>query len=214
MGAVRVIDKKQEILDTIIGNNGSDADSLIPVLQDIQSEFQYLPEEALRQVAKSLSLPLIQVYGVATFFKAFSLKPKGRHQCTVCTGTACHVRGAGGVLEELERKLHIKSGDTTDDMEYSLGTVNCVGACALGPMVIIDEEYYTIMNSAKVKKMLKDHARRAVGRDGNGEEDETGAKKPIAAELSSKPRSVAAKSAKLATGGKRARAKRATGTNN
>ena len=125
MGALRAIEKDQELLESVISNNGSDADSLISILQDIQSEYHYLPEDALRRVAKKLDLPLIQVYGVATFFKAFSLKPKGRHQCTVCMGTACHVRGAGRVLEEIERTLNIKAGETTDDMEYSLETVNC-----------------------------------------------------------------------------------------
>ena len=165
MGAVRIVDdKKPEFLETVISDNGHSTDGLISMLQDIQSEYHYLPEESLRHVAKSLDLPLIQVYGVATFFKAFSLKPKGKHQCAVCTGTACHVRGAGGVLEEFERKLDIEAGETTDDMEYSLETVNCVGACALGPMVIIDGEYYGLMNSGKVKKTLKDHATKAAGK--------------------------------------------------
>ena len=203
MEAIRTVDVPCERLDLIVSDNGHSADSLISILQDIQSEYHYLPEEALREVAKRLDLPLIQVYGVATFFKAFSLKPKGRHQCAVCTGTACHVRGASGVLEELERKLNIKSGDTTDDMEYSLGTVNCVGACALGPMVIIDGEYYTIMNSAKVKKMLKDHATRTVrkaGREGDGEKDEKRAGKSKAVTFSPKARRFPARSAKRATG--------------
>ena len=187
MGAVRVIDKKKEILETIINSNGSSNGSLIPILQDIQSEYHYLPEEALRRVAKKLDLPLIQVYGVATFFKAFSLKPKGRHQCAVCTGTACHVRGASRVLEELERKLNINSGDTTDDMEYSLETVNCIGACALGPMVIINGEYYGVMNPAKVEKILKDYAKKTTGKTGSEseeEEEERGVKEPEAAVFS------------------------------
>ena len=199
MEAIRTVYSPRECVNHIVSNNGHGADSLIPILQDIQAEYHYLPEEALRAVAEILELPLIQVYGVATFFKAFSLKPKGRHQCAVCTGTACHVRGAGGVLEELERKLKIKSGDTTDDMEYSLETVNCVGACALGPMVIIDGEYYAIMNSAKVGKILKDHARRTagrVGRRGDGEEEEKGAEKYKAARLSPKSWSPPAKPAK------------------
>jgi len=189
MGAIRAIDKEHEILETIIGNNGSNTDSLISMLQDIQSMYHYLPEDALRHVAKSLDLPLIQVYGVATFFKAFSLKPKGRHRCTVCMGTACHVRGAGGVLEELERKLNIKSGDTTDDMEYSLETVNCVGACALGPMVLVDGEYHGNMNSAKVKKLFKKSAEEA---------EETGAEGAGATVVPLKQRSAPARSTKSA----------------
>ncbi|RJP69015.1 MAG: NAD(P)H-dependent oxidoreductase subunit E [Candidatus Abyssobacteria bacterium SURF_17] len=162
MGAVRIAKSDHDQIEYVIGSNGHSADALISILQDIQAELHYLPEEALRHVAKRLNLPLIQVYGVATFFKAFSLKPKGRHQCTVCMGTACHVRGAGRVLEELERKLNIKAGNTTDDMEYSLDTVNCVGACALGPMVIIDGEYLGIMNAAKVKNVLKAHGAKAA----------------------------------------------------
>lgn len=155
MEATRISEKYRDRVDEIIESYDSRTDSLISILQDIQAEYNYLPESAIRQTAKSLNLPLIQVYGVATFFKAFSLEPKGRHICTVCMGTACHVRGAEKVLEELERNLGIKAGETTDDMEYSLETVNCVGACALGPLVIFDGKYHGGMNSAKVKKTLK-----------------------------------------------------------
>jgi NADH-quinone oxidoreductase subunit E len=153
--AIRLVDSDYELVDSIIKNWNGRKDFIISILQDIQSEFSYLPEGAIRQVAASLGVPLIQVYGVATFFKAFSLKPKGRHNCTVCMGTACHVRGAERVLEEMERELGIQPGDTTDDMEYSLETVNCVGACALGPVVIVDGIYNGQMNSSKVKKVLK-----------------------------------------------------------
>jgi NADH:ubiquinone oxidoreductase subunit E len=187
MGAVGVVDIDRDHIEHLINSNGNSSDGLIPLLQDIQSKYNYLPEEALRHVAKSLGLPMIQVYGVATFFKAFSLEPKGRHRCTVCMGTACHVRGASRVLEELERKLNIKSGDTTADMEYSLETVNCVGACALGPMVLVDGEYYATMNSAKVKKLFKKHTE---------EQGKVGAEKSEAAVLSRKRRSTPSRSAK------------------
>jgi len=138
----------------IIDENGRSPDMLIQVLQDIQSEFSYLPEEAIRQVASILNLPLVQVYGVATFFKAFSLEPQGKHKCTVCLGTACHVRGAPAVLDELERNLEIKSGHTTPDLQFTLESVNCLGACALGPVVVMDGEYHDQMSVHKVKKML------------------------------------------------------------
>jgi NADH-quinone oxidoreductase subunit E len=154
MGAVRVAEEKLEPLETIIGSNGNNADSLISILQDIQAEYHYLPEEALRHVAKSLDLPLIQVYGVATFFKAFSLKPQGKHKCSVCLGTACHVRGAQSILGELERQLDIKSGETTEDMMFTLESVNCLGACALGPVAVVDGEYHGQMNAGKAKKMI------------------------------------------------------------
>ncbi len=130
-------------------------DSLIPMLQDIQSEYNYLPEEALRVLAEQLDLPLIRVYGVATFFKAFSLTPRGKHTVSVCLGTACHVRRAPAVLDELKRRLGIEPGETTEDMQYTLNTVNCVGACALGPIVVVDGEYHGQMSPARVKKVIK-----------------------------------------------------------
>jgi len=106
-------------------------------------------------VSERLPVPLSQVYSVATFYNAFALKPQGRHRCKVCTGTACHVRGAMQVLDRLEFLLGIKSGETTDDMEYTVDTVNCVGACALGPIVLADGDYEGLMSSAKVDKLLK-----------------------------------------------------------
>jgi NADH-quinone oxidoreductase subunit E len=154
MEAVRTVDVPCERLDLIVSDNGHSADSLISILQDIQSEYHYLPEEALREVAKKLDLPLIQVYGVATFFKAFSLEPQGKHKCSVCLGTACHVRGASSVLDELERRLGIRSGQTTEDMQFTLESVNCLGACALGPVVVVDGEYHGQMNAGKLKKVM------------------------------------------------------------
>ncbi len=141
-------------LDSIMNEYNSEQGSLISILQDIQSEYQYLPQEAMDYVAKQLKIPRVQVFGVATFFKAFSLKPKGNQQIHVCMGTACHVRGSKKVLEELERKLMIKAGDTTKDNEYTLETVNCVGACALGPVVVKNEEYHGQMTPIKVESLL------------------------------------------------------------
>lgn len=155
MGAVRIVDeKKHEFLESVISDNGHGADSLISMLQDIQSEYHYLPEESLRHIAKKLDLPLIQVYGVATFFKAFSLKPQGKHKCSVCLGTACHVRGAQSILGEFERRLGIQSGETTEDMMVTLESVNCLGACALGPVAVVDGEYHGQLNTGKTKKII------------------------------------------------------------
>lgn len=154
MGAVRIIDSDRDRLESLISGNGHSADALISILQDIQSEYHHLPEEAIRHVAKSLELPLIQVYGVATFFKAFSLKPQGKHKCSVCLGTACHVRGASAVLGELERQSGIKSGETTEDMQLTLESVNCLGACALGPVVVMDGKYHGQMNTGKAQKVM------------------------------------------------------------
>ncbi|NJD77379.1 MAG: NADH-quinone oxidoreductase subunit NuoE [Candidatus Methanoperedens sp.] len=142
-------------LDSIIDEYNAEQGSLISILQDVQAEYKYLPKVALEYVAKQLDIPRVQVFGVATFFKAFSLKPKGRQQIHVCMGTACHVRGSKKVLEEFERKLGIEAGGTTKDGEYTLETVNCVGACALGPVVVNNEEYHGQMTPIKVESLLK-----------------------------------------------------------
>jgi NADH-quinone oxidoreductase subunit E len=128
---------------------------LVSILQDIQSEYNYLPKEALVQVSHGLDVPLTQVYSVTTFFKSFNLEPRGRHIINVCMGTACHVRGGAKVLEMIEQELGIKTGDTTEDLKYTLETVNCVGACALGPIVIVDGEYSGEMTTDKVKPLLE-----------------------------------------------------------
>ncbi len=156
----QTLDNERERVEAIVGEYGASRDSLISVLQDIQSALHYLPEHALRTVASQLSLPLIQVYGVATFFKAFSLKPRGEHIVNVCLGTACHVRGAPAVLDEVKRRLGIEPGETTEDMKFTLETVNCLGACALGPIVVIDGNYHGQMLLGKVKKVLREIERR------------------------------------------------------
>ena len=147
----------QQRVEPILDRYQRDQGLLVSVLQDIQAEYNYLPKEALVQVSQGLDIPLSQVYSVATFFKAFSLKPRGRHLINVCLGTACHVRGAVRILEEIERELNIKPRETTKDFKYTLETVNCVGACALGPIVIVDEKYSGQMKSNKVKPLLEGH---------------------------------------------------------
>ncbi|NMC43460.1 MAG: NAD(P)H-dependent oxidoreductase subunit E, partial [candidate division Zixibacteria bacterium] len=124
--------------------------------QDIQRHYRYLPKPALDLVAEKMDLPIAQVYGVATFFRAFSLKPKGKHHICVCTGTACHVRQADVIVDKFQRDLGISPGGTTSDQQFSLETVNCLGACALGPLVTVDEVYYGNMTVAKVDRMLKE----------------------------------------------------------
>jgi len=131
---------------------------LVSILQDIQAEYNYLPKEALVEVSLILDVPLSRIYSVSTFFKAFSLEPRGRHLINVCLGTACHVRGAPKVLEEIERELDIKAGKTTEDLKYTLETVNCVGCCALGPIVIVDGEYHGQMKTDKVKALLENYS--------------------------------------------------------
>ncbi len=128
---------------------------LVSILQDVQVEFNYLPKDILVMVSRELKVPLTQVYSVATFFKAFSLKPRGRHLVHVCLGTACHVRGAPKVADKLELELGIKAGETTADKKFTLERVNCIGACALGPMVVIDGQYSGEMTIEKVKPLLE-----------------------------------------------------------
>ncbi len=145
----------EDTVGAILDKHQRDEGLLVSILQDVQAEFNYLPQDALVAVSRGLSVPLSQVYSVATFFKAFSLKPKGRHSVHVCLGTACHVRGAVRILDRLEDDLGIKNGETTADLKYTLETVNCVGACALGPIVVVDGEYAGQMNVDKVKPLLE-----------------------------------------------------------
>ena len=130
-----------ERIEAILDRYGRDRELLVSMLQDIQREYFYLPKEVLTEVSQALGLPVSQVYSVATFFKAFSLIPRGRHLVSVCLGTACHVRGAVRIVEELERRLGVTPGETTEDRRITLETVRCVGACALGPVVTVDGEY-------------------------------------------------------------------------
>jgi NADH-quinone oxidoreductase subunit E len=153
-GKAKQVEKK---VGAILDRYQYDKAMLVSILQDIQAEYNYLPEESLLAVSQELGVPLSQVYSVATFFKAFSLTPRGRHIISVCLGTACHVRGAVKILETFERELDINRGGTTKDLNYTLETVNCVGACALGPMVIVDGEYLGEMDIEKVKPVLKSH---------------------------------------------------------
>ncbi len=133
--------------------------SLIAALEEIQRRYRYLPPEALILASERLGVPLSQTYSVATFYNAFSLKPKGKHCLNVCMGTACHVRGSPQVLDRLETKLGIKAGDTTRDWKFTLETVNCLGACALGPIVMTDDEYSGQMTPQKADQLLKGIAR-------------------------------------------------------
>jgi len=144
-------------VDTLIGKYRYDESSLIAILQDIQREERHLPPDVMRHLADRLAVPLSRIYGIATFYKAFSLKPKGRHVCSVCTGTACHVRGAPRLLDKVERDLKVKSGETTRDGRFTVQTVNCVGACALGPVVVIGEDCHGKLTAAKLEKIVKSY---------------------------------------------------------
>ncbi len=142
-------------LDRIIERYADNKYAILHLLQDITKEYNYLPADVLKTVATKLDIPLTQLFSVATFYKSFSLKPKGKHHVCVCVGTACHVRGATRVLDKFEQELGIKSGSTTEDFEYTLETVNCLGACALGPLVTIDGNYQGKVDTNKVNKLLQ-----------------------------------------------------------
>ena len=146
-----------ERVDEIVASYQAKPTALIMILQEVQQEFHYLPKEALERVSRKMDLAMSQIYGVATFYKAFSLHPKGRHICSVCTGTACHVRGAPRLLDKLERDLKVKNGGTTKDGRFTVQTVNCVGACALGPVVVIGEDCHGKLTAAKLEKIVKSY---------------------------------------------------------
>ncbi|MBA7561113.1 NADP-reducing hydrogenase subunit HndA [subsurface metagenome] len=132
----------KEQLDDILSQYGGGNGDLIPILQEAQERFGYLPEGVMARVAKFLRLPASNVYGVATFYAQFKFTPTGKRMVKVCRGTACHVRGGARILNEVERQLGIKPGETTDDLEYSLETIACFGSCALAPVVVIDKTVY------------------------------------------------------------------------
>lgn len=143
-------------LDEIIERYRFDESGIIGILHEIQEKERYLPENALRYVCEKLDIPPSQIYHLATFFKAFSLVPKGKHNVTVCLGTACHVRGGQKIVENLGRELKVKAGQTTKDKLITLETVNCLGCCAIGPIVVVDGEYHGEMSSQKAIKIVED----------------------------------------------------------
>lgn len=129
---------------------------LLPVLQDIQKVYGWLPEKALISTSQELSVPLVSLYGIASFYNEFRLKPLGKYHIVVCTGTACHVRGASLLVSELERMLGIKAGEVTPDQMFSLETARCIGACAVAPVIIIDGEYHGNVTKKEIKSIMNE----------------------------------------------------------
>lgn len=144
----------QEV-NRILRRYGNDPTDIIAILQDVQHTYRYLPKDVMETLAEKLEVPLPRIYHLATFFRAFSLEPRGKHELQVCMGTACHVRGAPRILESLERGLKIRAGETTPDLQYTLETVNCVGACALGPVVVVDGQSKGKLNPQRAERLLK-----------------------------------------------------------
>jgi NADH-quinone oxidoreductase subunit E len=139
----------------IVRKYGGRQRSVIQILQDLQERLRWLSPETLQAVALELDMPLARVYSVATFYRSFSLAPRGRHVCKVCMGTACHVRGGAAILEHFERKLGVRAGETSSDRRYTLERVNCLGACALAPLVVVDGRYHGQMNETKANAVLE-----------------------------------------------------------
>ncbi|RUA03337.1 MAG: NAD(P)H-dependent oxidoreductase subunit E [Deltaproteobacteria bacterium] len=139
-----------KILDKFPDTTGN----LIAILHEVQNHFNYLPEAELRYIAKKIDIPITQIYSIVHFYNRFTLSPKGKHEISICLGTACHVKGAGKILDELKEKLEINPGDTTEDMNFSLEVVRCIGACSLAPAVVIDEDTYGDLTPKKLTKTL------------------------------------------------------------
>ena len=142
-------------IDQIIDKHHGEASSLLQILLDIQSENHWLPKEAIVRVSEKLEVPLNRIQHIATFYKAFSLVPRGRHEVHICVGTACHVRGATRILDTVEQAIGIKPGETDMDLKYSLETVNCLGCCALGPVVEVDGKVHGKMTPGETADVLK-----------------------------------------------------------
>ncbi|MBN2361789.1 MAG: NAD(P)H-dependent oxidoreductase subunit E [Deltaproteobacteria bacterium] len=154
-----------KIAEQILARYPAEPRHLISVLQDCQLAYRYLPREVLELVARRLAVPIGKVYGVATFYKAFSLTPRGEKVLRVCTGTACHIRGAPLILNELCSRLRIKPGETTGDLKYSIEAVNCVGACALAPVVVVNDVANGQVNVTKARRLIG--VSTAAAKDGN-----------------------------------------------
>ena len=146
-----------QVVDTILHKHPKDPSSIIQVMLDIQNELYYLPRDVIEYVSEYLQVPLSRTYNLATFYKAFSLKPKGKFPIAVCTGTACHVQGAVKILEQIERELNVKEGETTADKKFSVETVRCLGCCGLAPVVTIGKNLHGKVPTSKVSKILKQY---------------------------------------------------------
>jgi NADH-quinone oxidoreductase subunit E len=144
-------------VDEIICSYPAKPEVLIQLLLDLQNEFNWIPKESIPRISERLQIPISQIYRVASFYKAMSLTPRGKHVVNVCLGTACHVRGGARIMDKLEENLKIKPGDTTQDMKFTLERVNCLGCCAMGPVIVVDKDYHGKLTAAKVKGVLENY---------------------------------------------------------
>ena len=149
-------EKDLQVWEGILADHGAKTSSVLQILLDINQHYHYLPQESLEWLAGQIRMPISQVFSVATFFKVFSLTPRGRTLVHVCTGTACHVKGAQRLIERLDKELHLKPGETTADLAITLETVNCVGACASAPIARVNDETYSEMTPNKVADLIQE----------------------------------------------------------
>ncbi len=152
----------QEKLGLIFAKFKGTKDELIPIMESVQNEFGFLSQDAMGEISRFLRIPESNIYGVATFYALFRLTPRGRKMVSVCRGTACHVRGGGKILQEVEKRLGIKAGETTADMGYSLETISCFGSCALAPVMVVNKEVFGRMTPARVAQILNIEEPKAV----------------------------------------------------
>jgi NADH-quinone oxidoreductase subunit E len=149
-----IVESYSNRIYSLINEYAGHKEQLVSLLQDVQAEFNYIPQDVMIMISQKLDIPLSQVFSVATFFRAFSLKPMGRHLITVCLGTACHVKKGHRLVEKLERDYGMRPGETTEDMKFTLQTVNCLGCCALGPVVVVDGKYESQVDPDKLDRII------------------------------------------------------------
>lgn len=163
LGSVQLGDEDRQRLQQILAGHEADRVTVISVLQDVNTQYKYLPENVLRHVAKALDIPLSRVYNIATFYNAFSLMPRGEHTIHVCMGTACYVKGGAKMLEAVQRELDIEVGGTTKDLKFSLETVSCVGCCGQSPVMTVDEDIYGYLTQNKIPRIVEKYYEREDG---------------------------------------------------
>ncbi len=155
-------------IEKVLQKYGYRHSDIISIMQDIQGIENYISEETIRYISEKMELNLARIYDIATFYKTFSLNPRGRHIIKVCCGTACHLSGTPQNLDQIKRSLDIEDGETTEDRQFSMETVNCLGACALAPVLVVDEDYYDTVNAGKVEKILASYLSTYEGKEENG----------------------------------------------
>ena len=165
---------EDNVVETVVSRYDADADMLIPIMQDLQAEYGYLPDDLLRRLGQRLRIPVTRIYAVATFYASFRLAPKGRHEVTLCVGTVCHLKGAGDISEMICREFDVAAGGTTPDGLFSFQAVNCVGACALAPVMIVDGKYHDGVTPRSAREILNGLPSDDASSESDAPEKETG----------------------------------------